>query len=181
MDIWLPKFQSMFKCCSFKPKQVLIRHLYQLKTVVFLHWCLICALLFQKFWNHYSKVMAKDKKKFRCYFQHFIRIRVFASRNLELITTVKSCVTFVLTSVLTTQQITSKVLCLGATTFSIMTLSMITLIIITFNIMTFSIMRLFNDIQHDETQHNDNQHNDIQHDNIQPNDILQSETQHNDN
>ncbi len=30
------------------PIPVLIRHLWQLKTVVFLHWCLICALLFTK-------------------------------------------------------------------------------------------------------------------------------------
>ncbi len=26
---------------------VLIRHLWQLKTVVFLHWCLICAVLLE--------------------------------------------------------------------------------------------------------------------------------------
>ncbi len=36
---------------------VLIRHLWQHKTVVFIHWCLICAVLFliygrKKFYNH---------------------------------------------------------------------------------------------------------------------------------
>ncbi len=35
---------------------MLIRHLWQLKTVVFLHWCLICAVLF------YGKVIIDIKK-----------------------------------------------------------------------------------------------------------------------
>jgi hypothetical protein len=39
-DIWWWKFYSIFKCCSFFSRPVLIRHLWQLKTVVFLHWCL---------------------------------------------------------------------------------------------------------------------------------------------
>jgi len=35
----------MFKCYSIFSTPVLIRHLWQLKTVVFLTWCLICAVL----------------------------------------------------------------------------------------------------------------------------------------
>ncbi len=42
-DIWWSKFQSMFKCWFIFSTPVLTRHLWQLKTAVFLHWCLICA------------------------------------------------------------------------------------------------------------------------------------------
>jgi len=35
---------NIFKCSSFFSTPVLIRHLWQLKTVVFLHWCLICFI-----------------------------------------------------------------------------------------------------------------------------------------
>ena len=36
---------------------VLIRHLWQLKTVVFLHWCGICAVPLWTFW--YGTILAK--------------------------------------------------------------------------------------------------------------------------
>jgi hypothetical protein len=42
-DILWSKFWSMFKSCSFLTP-VLIRHLWQLKTVVFLQRCLICSV-----------------------------------------------------------------------------------------------------------------------------------------
>jgi hypothetical protein len=52
----------------FKP--VLIRHLWQLKTVVFLHWCLIhavllneTAMLLQKSSSHYSLSAGEWKQK----------------------------------------------------------------------------------------------------------------------
>ncbi len=38
-------YNLYLKCCSFFSTPVLIRHLWQLKTVVFLHWCLIHAIL----------------------------------------------------------------------------------------------------------------------------------------
>ncbi len=42
---WWSKFSSIFKyCCPFI-MPVLIRHRWQLKTAVFLHRCLICAVL----------------------------------------------------------------------------------------------------------------------------------------
>ena len=43
--IWWQKFFSIFKCSSFFSTPELIRHLWQLKTIVFLHWHLICAVL----------------------------------------------------------------------------------------------------------------------------------------
>jgi hypothetical protein len=45
-DIRWSKFLYIFKCCSFFSTPVFIRHLWRLKTVVFLHWCLICTVLF---------------------------------------------------------------------------------------------------------------------------------------
>ncbi len=39
------KLCSILKCCSFISTPMLIRHLWQLKTVVFLHWCLTPAVL----------------------------------------------------------------------------------------------------------------------------------------
>ncbi len=44
-DIWWSEVSSLLKCSSFFSTPVLIRHLWQLKTVVFLHRCLICTLL----------------------------------------------------------------------------------------------------------------------------------------
>jgi hypothetical protein len=38
-------YKPIFKCCFFWSTTVLIRHLWQLKTVVFLHWCLIHAII----------------------------------------------------------------------------------------------------------------------------------------
>ncbi len=47
----LPTFTiTIFKCCSFFSTPMLIRHLWHLKTIVFLHWCKIPAvLLFSNF------------------------------------------------------------------------------------------------------------------------------------
>jgi hypothetical protein len=38
-------------------KQVLIGHLWQLKTVVFMHWCLICAVLLSENaeWSYFTE------------------------------------------------------------------------------------------------------------------------------
>ncbi len=47
---------------------VLIRHLWQHKTVVFLHWCLICVfILICNEWNH--RFLRKQKKRLHkfCY------------------------------------------------------------------------------------------------------------------
>jgi len=44
-DIWWSKFYSIFKCSSFFSPPVLIRHLRQLKTVVFLQWFIKYAVL----------------------------------------------------------------------------------------------------------------------------------------
>ncbi len=44
IDPWWSKLESIFKCCTFL-MPVLIRHLWQLKTVVFLHRSLIHAVL----------------------------------------------------------------------------------------------------------------------------------------
>jgi len=38
---------------------VLIRDLWQLKTVVFLHWCLKCAVLLQHYTSHYNLLRCK--------------------------------------------------------------------------------------------------------------------------
>ncbi len=47
------KFLSIFKCSSIFSTPVLIRHLWQLKTVVFLHWYLICTVLLQ--WHTHAR------------------------------------------------------------------------------------------------------------------------------
>ncbi len=52
--IWRSKFKSIFKCSSFYTP-VSIRHLWQLKTIVFLHWCLIWALLLIKNQENFLK------------------------------------------------------------------------------------------------------------------------------
>ncbi len=44
-DIWWSKPSSIFNCCTFFQQLVLIRRLWQLKTVVFLHSCLLHTLL----------------------------------------------------------------------------------------------------------------------------------------
>jgi hypothetical protein len=41
---------------------VVIRHLWQLKTVVFLHWCLICAILIYTFSVTHGKMVIKVEK-----------------------------------------------------------------------------------------------------------------------
>ncbi len=45
-DIWWSKFLYIFKMLFIFSTTVLIRNLWQLKTVVFLHWCLIRFVLF---------------------------------------------------------------------------------------------------------------------------------------
>ncbi len=62
-DIWWPKFYSVFKCCSFFSTPVLIRHLWQLNIVVFLHWCLIdTVLLLGLCWPQEKKFKPKSSK-----------------------------------------------------------------------------------------------------------------------
>ena len=56
--------------------QVLIRHMWQLKTVVFLHWCLICALLLSMLKNIFyvrkcNKTQGCMKEAFKIYFTNF--------------------------------------------------------------------------------------------------------------
>ncbi len=41
---------------------VLIRHLWQLKTVIFLHWCLLCAVLFDELGYHQKLNDQKTQK-----------------------------------------------------------------------------------------------------------------------
>ncbi len=51
-DIWWSKFESIFKYCSFFSTPELIRNPWQLKTAVFLHWCLLCAVpLRYRYWE----------------------------------------------------------------------------------------------------------------------------------
>jgi len=50
-DIWWLKFKYIFYCCLFFSTTVLIRHLLQLKTAVFLHRCLMCSVLLFCFFN----------------------------------------------------------------------------------------------------------------------------------
>ncbi len=46
---------------------VLIRHLWQLKTVVFLHWCLIQAGLFQRNGEKFAIANNNGKFTLKCY------------------------------------------------------------------------------------------------------------------
>ncbi len=58
---------------------VLIRHLWQLKTVVFLHWCLICVVLFDEVGYHlkYCHVIFEIEKNI------VLTLNVKLQRNLK--------------------------------------------------------------------------------------------------
>jgi len=57
-DFGWPKFFSIFNCCSFLTP-VLVIHLWYLRTVVFLHWCPICAVLLQSNLKNTERVIWK--------------------------------------------------------------------------------------------------------------------------